>query len=105
MRYAAIAGAVPTAVTAEPSATWAYPQREWSDEINALTVLYGLLGRMYLSWGLDELEDIQLDLVCCGMRVWKGIRVDIGKGLPYWPLGLPAWHDGRILFGMSTSKQ
>ena len=42
--YAAIAAGVPTAVTPEQSATWAYPQGDWSDETNALTVVNSLLG-------------------------------------------------------------
>ncbi|CAH0022250.1 unnamed protein product [Clonostachys rhizophaga] len=43
--YAAIAAAIPTAVTPEQSASWAYPQSEWPDEINALTVINSLMGR------------------------------------------------------------
>ncbi|KAJ4291285.1 hypothetical protein N0V88_006288 [Collariella sp. IMI 366227] len=72
--YAAIAAAAPTAVTPEQSATWAYPQAEWSDEINALTVINSLLGRVYLSGRLDKMGESQLELVREGMRVYEGIK-------------------------------
>ncbi|KUL86407.1 hypothetical protein ZTR_08143 [Talaromyces verruculosus] len=85
---AAIAVAVPTAVTPEQSATWAYPQPEWSDEINALTVVNALLGRLYLSGRLDKRSAHQFDLVVEGLQVYKGIRQQLKLARPIWPLGL-----------------
>ncbi|KAI0005615.1 putative Melibiase subfamily [Xylariaceae sp. FL0662B] len=102
--YAAIAAAVPTAVTPEQSATWAYPQPEWDDEINALTVVNSLLGRIHLSGRLDILKPHQLALVRGGMRVYEGIKHHIKKARPFWPLGLPRWHDEWISLGLLSES-
>ncbi|KAF2014205.1 glycoside hydrolase family 36 protein [Aaosphaeria arxii CBS 175.79] len=98
--YASIAAAVFTAVTPEQSATWAYPQKEWSDEINALTVVNSLLGRIHLSGRLDLLSDHQFNLIAEGMNIYKSIRQDIKNGVPFWPLGLPTWREDWLAVGL-----
>lgn len=100
VHYSAIAASVFTAVTPEQGATWAYPQKVWSDEINALTVVNSLLGRIHLSGRLDELSDSQFKLIQDGMRAYKSIRDDIKTALPFWPLGLPKWHDDWLAYGL-----
>ncbi|KAL6869353.1 hypothetical protein ACO1O0_000678 [Amphichorda felina] len=100
--YAAISAAIPTAVTPEQSASWAYPQPDWPDEINALTVVNSLLGRIHLSGRLDIMKPQQLDIVYQGMSVYKEIRADIPRSLPFWPLGLPAWHDDWLSLGLNA---
>lgn len=102
--YAAIAAAVPTAVAPEQSATWAYPQAEWSDEMNALTVVNSLLGRVHLSGNLDKLSPRQFGLVAQGMAVYEEIRHDLKSAHATWPLGLPKWHDPWICLGMITAR-
>lgn len=103
VRYAAIAAAAPTAVTPEQSATWAYPQPDWDDEKNAMTVVNSLLGRVHLSGRLDLLSENQLELISSGMRVYKKIRSGLKTGLPFWPLGLPTWHDDWLALGIATT--
>jgi alpha-galactosidase len=98
--YAAIAAAAHTAVTPEQSATWAYPQPCWNLEMNALTVVNSLFGRVHLSGKLDELDAETLNLVKQGMDVYKSIRSEIKTALPFWPLGLPKWHDEWVVLGM-----
>lgn len=98
--YGAIAAACPTALTPEQSASWAYPQPEWSDELNALTVINSLLGRVYLSGRLDNLNSGQMKLVVEGMNVYKAIRQDLRTAHATWPLGLPRWHDDWVSLGM-----
>lgn len=102
--YAAIAASAPTAVTPEQSATWAYPQPSWNPEINALTVVNSLLGRVHLSGKLDELNPEALELIAQGMSVYKNIRSDLRNALPFWPLGLPKWHDDWLALGMTTTS-
>jgi alpha-galactosidase len=104
VRYAAIAAAIPSAVTPEQGATWAYPQDTWSDEVNAMTVVNSLLGRIHLSGTLDRLSDQQMALVREGMDVYKTIRADIKDALPFWPLGLPQWHSHWLALGLQTTK-
>jgi alpha-galactosidase len=100
VKYAAIAAAVPTAVTPEQSATWAYPQPDWSNELIALTVVNSLLGRVHLSGRLDLLSVKQLQLVADGMAIYKRVRQDLCLSSPFWPLGFPAWHDDWLALGM-----
>ncbi|CAJ2511698.1 Uu.00g073230.m01.CDS01 [Anthostomella pinea] len=105
VRYAAIAAAIPTAVTPEQGATWAYPQGDWSDEINAMTVVNSLLGRIHLSGRLDQMSEKQLEIVYEGMRVYQDIRHDLPECTPFWPLGLPKWHDDWVSLGMMTADR
>ncbi|PMD16907.1 glycoside hydrolase family 36 protein [Hyaloscypha hepaticicola] len=104
VRYAAIAAAAPTAVTPEQSATWAYPQPSWDLEMNALTVVNSLLGRVHLSGKLDELDAENLSLVKQGMDLYKSIRSEIKTALPLWALGLPKWHDEWVVLGMAAES-
>ncbi|PLB50652.1 glycoside hydrolase [Aspergillus steynii IBT 23096] len=101
-RYAAIAAALPTAVTPEQGAVWAYPQPEWDDEINAMTVTNSLLGRIHLSGRLDNLQPHQFDLIKQGMDVYRSICLDLATATAFWPLGLPHWHDDWIALGMAA---
>ena len=102
--YAAIAAACPTAVVPEQSASWAYPQPQWSDETNAFTVVNALLGRVHLSGRLDLLSAQQSALVDEGLRVYrKHIRAHLCTSRPFWPLGLPRWHDEWLALGLSMA--
>jgi alpha-galactosidase len=103
--YGAIAAAVFTAVTPEQSATWAYPQEGWTDEINAFTVVNSLLGRIHLSGRLDKFSESQFALISEGMHVYKSIRQELKTGLPFWPLGLPRWHDDWLATGLICGKR
>lgn len=102
VRYGAIAASIPTAVTPEQGATWAYPQPEWDMERNAMTVVNSLLGRIHLSGRLDLLSPQQFKLINEGMSVYKSIRNDLPTALAFWPLGLPHWHDGWVALGMAV---
>ena len=104
VRYAAVSAAIPTAVAPEQSASWAYPQPEYSDEINAFTVVNSLLGRVHLSGNIHKLSDHQLSIVRDGMDVYKRIRFDIKDSTPFWPLGLPGWHDQWLALGLLTPR-
>jgi alpha-galactosidase len=104
-RYPAIASALPTAVTPEQGAIWAYPQPAWDDEINAMTVVNSLLGRVHLSGRLDLLQPEQFALIKGGMDVYRTIRADLPTATAFWPLGLPKWHDDWFSLGMAVKKQ
>ncbi|KAL4874595.1 glycoside hydrolase superfamily [Aspergillus karnatakaensis] len=103
-RYAAISAALPTAVTPEQGATWAYPQPEWDDETNALTVVNSLLGRIHLSGRLDILSPHQFGIIKEGMDVYRAIRGDLPTADAFWPLGLPAWHDEWLALGLAAAS-
>lgn len=69
--YAAIAAACPTAVVSEQGASWAYPQRRWSDETNVVTMINFLRGRVHLSGKLDDLEPAQYELMRQAIQVYR----------------------------------
>lgn len=101
-RYASIAAAVPTAVTPEQAAVWAYPQPEDSVDEVAFTMVSALLGRVHLSGRLPELTPEARALVHEAMAVYKEIRVDLPHALPSWPLGLPSWDDPWLALALHT---
>ncbi|KAB8230243.1 putative Melibiase subfamily [Aspergillus alliaceus] len=68
--YGAIAAALPTTMTPEQGAIWAYPQPEWHDETNAMTVVNSL-GRIHLSGRLDILKPHQFGLIKQGMDIYR----------------------------------
>ena len=102
--YAPIAASMPTAVAPEQSASWAYPQPDWDDERNVYTIVNSLLGRVHISGKLQELSKHQSELVAKGIAVYKEIRQDLRHGVPFWPLGLPGWHDDWIALGIDCGQ-
>ena len=102
--YSGISATVLTAVTPEQSAPWAYPQPDYSDNLNALCLVNGLMGRVHLSGRIDLLKKKQLSLVVEAMQVYKGIRRHIKDSLPYWPLGLPKWRDDWLVVELRQDK-
>ncbi|MFB9497789.1 hypothetical protein ACFFR6_12495 [Saccharothrix mutabilis subsp. capreolus] len=101
-RYAPIAAAVPTAVTPEQAAVWAYPQPEDSLDEVAFTMASALLGRVHLSGRIPELTPEARALVHEAVAVYKEIRADLPHALPSWPLGLPSWDDPWIALALDT---
>lgn len=105
LRYVPIAAAAPSAVTPEQGAIWAYPQPNWSDDVNALTMVNALLGRIHLSGRLDLLDERQMAMVTDAISVYKGIRDRLPTSLPFWPLGLPGWYDPWCSLGLGNADE
>ena len=101
---AAIAAAAPTAVTPEQGAVWAYPDPSWSDERIAFSLASPLLGRVHLAGQLHRLSDAQMDLVGEAMAAYRATRPRLASALPFWPLGLPGWHDPVVALGMRDDE-
>lgn len=97
---AAIAAAAPTAVTPEQGAVWAYPDPSWTDERIVFTLANALLGRVHLAGRIDLLSDRQMGLVQEGIRAYRTTRRRIPSARPFWPLGLPGWHDPVVALGL-----
>ncbi|GFJ95913.1 hypothetical protein Prum_095550 [Phytohabitans rumicis] len=93
LRYPPIAVAAPMSVLPEQSASWAYPQPDMTDEQIAYAMCTGMLGRLYLSGRLDQMDAGQLDSVRTAVRTHQSIRADLAGAVPLWPLGLPGWDD------------
>lgn len=97
---AAIAAAAPTAVTPEQGAVWAYPDPSWPDERIAFSLANTLLGRVHLGGRLDLLAPAQMELVREGLAAYRQTRRRLPTAVPFWPLGLPGWHDPVVALGM-----
>ena len=103
-RYVSIAAAAPSCVTPEQSAVWAYPQPDWSADVNDLTLVNALLGRVHLSGRVDLLDDTGRESVRHAVRVYKELRHRIPGALPVWPLGLPGWYDPWCAAGLADPE-
>ena len=103
LRYPPITAAAPAAVTPEQSATWAYPQPDFSDREIVFALCGALLGRIHLSGHLDQMSEGQLRLVRDAVDVYKQIRPALPQALPFWPLGLPGWTDSWLALGMRAA--
>lgn len=100
LRYPPIAAAAPAAIAPEQAAVWAYPQPEFTADEIAFTMAGALLGRVHLSGHLDRMSSGQRALVAEGIAVYKQIRAEIARSVPFWPLGLPRWEDSWIALGL-----
>jgi alpha-galactosidase len=103
-RYVPIAAAAPSCVTPEQSAVWAYPQPDWSAELNDLTLVSALLGRVHLSGRIDLLDATGRESVRQAVRAYKDLRHRIPHALPVWPLGLPGWYDPWCAAGLADAE-
>lgn len=99
LNYAPIAAAAPAAITPEQAAVWAYPQPDYDDDLNAFTLAGALLGRIHLSGHLNRMSAPQRAMVAEAVAVYKRIRADIPRSVPFWPLGLPGWTDPWVALG------
>jgi alpha-galactosidase len=102
--YVPISAAAPASLAPEQSAVWAYPQPEWSDDVNILTMVNALLGRIHLSGRLDILEEAELAAITEGIEVYKQIRHRIPDATGVWPLGLPGWYDPWCAVGLADEE-
>ncbi len=100
LRYAAIAAAAPATIAPEQAAIWAYPQPGFTDDEIAFTLCSALLGRIHLSGHLDRMSPAQRGLVGQAVAVYKDLRAELARAVPFWPLGLPGWEDPVIALGM-----
>ncbi|HZP52728.1 glycoside hydrolase family 36 protein [Actinocrinis sp.] len=99
LRYPPIAAAAPAAMLPEQAAVWAYPQPGYDADLNAFTLASALLGRVHLSGYLNRMSAEQRALVAEAVAVYKLIRADIPRSVPFWPLGLPGWTGPWVALG------
>lgn len=105
LRYPAVMAAAPAAMTPEQAASWAYPQPEFSDQEIVFTLCGALLGRVHLSGHLNRMTAAQRRLVADAVAVYKRIRGDLPRAVPFWPLGLPRWDASWLALGMRAPSR
>ena len=98
--YAPIAAAAPASLTPEQAGNWAYPQPGMPPEEIAFCLVTGLAGRLYLSGHLNRMNADELALVREGVLAYQGLRDDLARSVPFWPLGLPTSLDEVVVLGL-----
>ena len=104
-RYAAIAAAAPASVLPEQAGNWAYPAASMSVEETAFAMTAGVMGRLYLSGFLAELDAERFALVREAVTLHSDWRHRIAKAHPVWPLGLPGWDDDVIALQLNSGSE
>lgn len=101
--YAPIAAAAPASLAPEQAGNWAYPQPGMPPEEIAFCLVTGMAGRVYLSGHLNRMSEAELALVREGVQAYEGLRADLARSVPFWPLGLPTSLDPVVALGLRTS--
>ncbi|MEU0096719.1 glycoside hydrolase family 36 protein [Kribbella sp. NPDC006257] len=99
--YAPIAAAAAASVLPEQAGHWAYPETGTSTERFTVSLVNGILGRMYLSGYLNRMTPDELDLVRAAVAAHREVLTEIEELTPFWPLGLPGWTDEWVAFGLA----
>lgn len=109
LMYASIAANAPTGVAPEQAAVWSYPMNheEETDEHSlceetVFNLVSAMLLRIHQSGHLARLDEKKKALVKEGISVYKSIRKDICKGLPFWPIGLSSYYDAWSAMGLAA---
>lgn len=86
-----IASAAATAVLPEQAAIWAYPKAQNSVEATIVNMVNALPLRIHLSGEIYAWSKEQIALVKEAVALYKTIRKDIARSIPFYPLGLPQY--------------
>lgn len=93
LKNATIAAAAPTAVIPEQAAIWSYPKQQFSDDAVAVNMINSMLQRIHLSGKIFDQTESGMALIKEGVACYKAIRDEIPTSIPFYPLGLPTFHD------------
>ena len=100
-----VAANIATAVTPEQCGQWVYPYQNEREHV-IYCMVGGLLLRPYLSGNIWAMSQENLDLMKEGVSLYKErLRGELGRMLPFWPLGLHDVHSKVMAFGMMDSPQ
>lgn len=100
IKNAAIAASSAAAVNPEQCAIWSYPLSGCGKEETIMNMVNAMLLRIHQSGHLAKLPEDQFELVKEGISAYKQIRGDLKTGLPFWPTGMPQFHDPWFTFGL-----
>jgi alpha-galactosidase len=101
--YAPIAAAAPASILPEQAGNWAYPRAGMEPELLTLSLVNGILGRMYLSGYLNRMSDAEIAVVREAIIAQQTVLATIEQSIPFWPLGLPGWTDGWVALGLGPA--
>ena len=114
LKYAVIAANASSGVTPEQAAVWTYPKyheelegkketkqsKELLREETIFNMVNAMLLRIHQSGNLAQLDLTRKALVKEGIEVYKQIRKDIPKFLPFWLQGMMSYQDEWVSFGL-----
>lgn len=104
IQYANIAASAPAIMLPEQAGNWAYPNRFMTPAQTRYAMLAGIVGRLYLSGYLTQMDDEQLHLVTTALDIHKTIRHEVAHSTPFWPIGLPQWNDDVLMLGLRSGN-
>ena len=104
LTYAAIAAAAPAAITPEQNAVWSYPLKDADAEQTAFNMVNAMLMRIHQSGHLARLSEENKGLIREAIAYYKQIRSLIKNSVPFWPMGMPAFGDGRFALGFANDE-
>ena len=100
--YAPIAAAAPASLLPEQAGNWAYPRAGMDPELLTLSLVNGILGRMYLSGYLNRMTEAERALVREAVAAQRRVLNGIDRTHPIWPLGMPDWEDRWVALGLAS---
>ena len=104
-KTAAIAAAIPSALTPEQALAWSYPLADGDCEEVIFNMINTLLLRICQSGPAAALSPERFELIKQAIAYYKTIRQDIKSALPFWPLGMPHFYDPWISLGLKTENK
>lgn len=103
-RYATIAANAPSAICPEQAAVWSYPMTGSTEE-TVFNMVNAMLLRIHQSGRLTDIGPLHSALVSEGIGVYKSIRGDIRRSVPFWPLGLSKFSDSWTALGLRCGRK
>ena len=82
-----------------------FRMKDASREAVIFNMINAMLMRYHLSGPLHELSAENFALVKEGPACYRQIRADIPAGLPFWPLGLPAFDSDWVSLGLRNESR
>lgn len=95
-----IASAITSGVLPEQAGMWVYPYEDEKEHV-IYNMVNGLLLRPYMSGMVWKMSDECLDLLKEGISLYKEIRQDVRRALPFFPLGFNTIKDEVLSCGLS----
>lgn len=101
-KYCTIAANSPSALCPEQSAIWSYPMTSGDREEVVFNMVNAMLLRVHQSGHLGYIEPERKELVKEALSVYRKIRCDIKKAVPFWSLGTSKFSDDWVSLGLKT---
>lgn len=99
-----IAANAAAAVTPEQAGVWVYPYKDDREHV-IYNFVNGLVHRPYISGQIWQMSRENLGLMAEGVTVYKRIRSEIRRSVPYLPLGFAKLSDAVLAFGVRHAKK